>query len=130
VQGDVHDFAWTADNRTAPPLESTYTAYVLVFTACPIALWAGDLGLADLYLRKLQHCTAEHSLQYWHGWANIHLLSLEKKRNGIWTAGSNQYDQIFDDVSIGEYLVDTLATMDPGFVGRKAIARTNNGLNG
>lgn len=25
VQGDVHDFAWTADNRTAPPLEGTYT---------------------------------------------------------------------------------------------------------
>jgi hypothetical protein len=25
VQGDVHDFAWTADNRTAPPLEGTYS---------------------------------------------------------------------------------------------------------
>lgn len=25
VQGDVHDFAWTADNRTAKPLEGTYT---------------------------------------------------------------------------------------------------------
>lgn len=25
VQGDVHDFAWTADNRTAPALEGTYT---------------------------------------------------------------------------------------------------------
>ncbi|KFN44864.1 M1 family metallopeptidase [Arenimonas oryziterrae] len=24
VQGDVHDFAWTADNRTAKPLEGTY----------------------------------------------------------------------------------------------------------
>jgi hypothetical protein len=24
VQGDVHDFAWTADNRTAPPLEGEY----------------------------------------------------------------------------------------------------------
>jgi Peptidase family M1 domain len=24
VQDDVHDFAWTADNRTAPPLEATY----------------------------------------------------------------------------------------------------------
>ncbi|MES2151060.1 MAG: M1 family metallopeptidase [Pseudomonadota bacterium] len=25
VQGDVHDFAWTADSRTAKPLESTWT---------------------------------------------------------------------------------------------------------
>ena len=25
VQGDVHDFAWTADKRTAAPLEGTYT---------------------------------------------------------------------------------------------------------
>ncbi|RMH93576.1 M1 family peptidase [Lysobacter pythonis] len=25
VQGDVHDFAWTADNRTAKPLEATWT---------------------------------------------------------------------------------------------------------
>ena len=25
VQGDVHDFAWTADKRTAKPLEATYT---------------------------------------------------------------------------------------------------------
>jgi Peptidase family M1 domain len=25
VQGDVHDFAWTADNRTAKPLEALYT---------------------------------------------------------------------------------------------------------
>ena len=25
VQGDVHDFAWTADKRTAPPLEALYT---------------------------------------------------------------------------------------------------------
>jgi hypothetical protein len=25
VQGDVHDFAWTADNRTAKPLEGEYT---------------------------------------------------------------------------------------------------------
>jgi hypothetical protein len=24
VQGDVHDFAWTADNRTAPPLRATW----------------------------------------------------------------------------------------------------------
>lgn len=24
VQGDVHDFAWTADRRTAPPLEGSY----------------------------------------------------------------------------------------------------------
>ena len=24
VQGDVHDFAWTADRRTAPPLEGTF----------------------------------------------------------------------------------------------------------
>jgi hypothetical protein len=24
VQGDVHDFAWTADSRSAPPLEATY----------------------------------------------------------------------------------------------------------
>ncbi len=26
VQGDVHDFAWTADKRTAPPLETTWSA--------------------------------------------------------------------------------------------------------
>ncbi|QBE62581.1 M1 family metallopeptidase [Pseudoduganella lutea] len=26
AQGDVHDFAWTADNRTAPPLRATWTA--------------------------------------------------------------------------------------------------------
>ena len=26
VQDDVHDFAWTADNRTAQPLEGSYTA--------------------------------------------------------------------------------------------------------
>ncbi|MDQ1815306.1 M1 family metallopeptidase [Massilia sp. CCM 9210] len=26
VQGDVHDFAWTADNRTAPPLRGTWSA--------------------------------------------------------------------------------------------------------
>ena len=26
VQGDVHDFAWTADNRTAKPLETTWSA--------------------------------------------------------------------------------------------------------
>ncbi|MES2320942.1 MAG: M1 family metallopeptidase [Pseudomonadota bacterium] len=25
VQGDVHDFAWTADNRSAPPLQETWT---------------------------------------------------------------------------------------------------------
>jgi len=25
VQGDVHDFAWTADKRTAPPLQGLYT---------------------------------------------------------------------------------------------------------
>ncbi|WP_338771665.1 M1 family metallopeptidase [Massilia sp. METH4] len=26
AQGDVHDFAWTADNRTAPPLRSTWSS--------------------------------------------------------------------------------------------------------
>lgn len=26
VQGDVHDFAWTADKRSAPPLEDSWTA--------------------------------------------------------------------------------------------------------
>ncbi|MFB9242312.1 M1 family metallopeptidase [Massilia antarctica] len=26
VQGDVHDFAWTADKRTAPPLRATWSA--------------------------------------------------------------------------------------------------------
>ncbi|MBB3223266.1 M1 family metallopeptidase [Pseudoduganella umbonata] len=65
VQGDVHDFAWTADSRTAPPLRATWTgadgrnvditvlyppdyasnaAPVLEVTKKSLAYFAGKLG--------------------------------------------------------------------------------------
>lgn len=105
-------------------------AYVLAFTACPIALWSGDMDLADKYVRRLHTCTAEHSLQYWQGWADIHSLALELKKANVNIGSSPRINQIFDDTLLSEGVVDTIATMGPCFVGKKVIARTNAGMNG
>jgi len=44
------------------------TCYVLALAACPIALWAGDLGAADRYITMLLDVSKRHAPALWEGW--------------------------------------------------------------
>ena len=57
AEGSVDD-AWAS--RHAMSL-----SYVLAHGACPIALWCGDLGLAERYVGMLNDLSTRHSLARW-----------------------------------------------------------------
>ena len=48
------------------------TCYVLALAACPIALWAGDLGAADQYITMLLDVSKRHALALWEGWGRYY----------------------------------------------------------
>ena len=41
----------------------------LIFTACPVALWVGDLTTADRHMRLALDLAARHALEIWKVWA-------------------------------------------------------------
>jgi len=43
--------------------------HTLIFTACPIALWVGDLTTADRHMRLAFDLAARHALEIWKVWA-------------------------------------------------------------
>ena len=54
--------------------------FTLAFGACPIALWAGNLNLAERYIDFLHDTSRRHSLTLWHALGRAHRGVLLVKR--------------------------------------------------
>ena len=57
--------------------------FVLAFAACPIALWAGNLDLADQYIGLLDDISSRHELTLWHALGRAHRGVLVVKRGDL-----------------------------------------------
>ncbi len=75
------------DPRTAEHLISLL--YALVQAACPLALYAGDLVLADRFVEMILDLSAKHGLNLWHVWGECFEGVLLIKR-GDCIAGSRR----------------------------------------
>jgi predicted ATPase/DNA-binding winged helix-turn-helix (wHTH) protein len=60
-------------------------SYVLAHGACPIALWAGDLSLAEHYIGMLNDLSTRYSLTRWRAFGRSHQGVLAIKRGDITT---------------------------------------------
>jgi len=64
----------------------TSICYMLALAACPIALWAGDLGAADRYIAMLLDQSRRHGLTLWESWGRYYegvlLIKRGDFRNG------------------------------------------------
>jgi predicted ATPase/DNA-binding winged helix-turn-helix (wHTH) protein len=58
-------------------------SYVLAHGACPIALWTGDLGLAEHYVGMLNDLSSRYSLARWGAFGRSHQAVLAIKRGDL-----------------------------------------------
>jgi predicted ATPase/DNA-binding winged helix-turn-helix (wHTH) protein len=94
-------------------LEHTLTlAHILSDAACFIALWAGDLPLAERYTKMLREHTALHALDVWHTYADAFegeilirqenvadgIASLQRTIRSLEAAGFVLYNAAFEGV--------------------------------
>ncbi|HET6234656.1 MAG TPA: hypothetical protein VFE41_06775, partial [Acetobacteraceae bacterium] len=57
--------------------------YALTFFGCPIALWAGDLAAAELYVRMLLDHSRRYGLALWHALGRSHQGLLAIKQGDV-----------------------------------------------
>jgi predicted ATPase/DNA-binding winged helix-turn-helix (wHTH) protein len=107
--------------------ESIALAYALAFTACPVAIWNGQLDLAQERIATLSRHTTEHSLVMWREWGFRYELVLASKDDA-------QARSVLKDRSLATelspLLSELLATLHPGCATDVVLARGEDGRAG
>jgi tetratricopeptide (TPR) repeat protein len=104
--------------------------YVLLFGACPIAFWAGEIDLAHEYVLKLEVCTTDKALPFCREWARKYSQTLMLMEESSESVDAIPIALDVEEPLVCDSLTDMLATMDIRFVGERAIDRANAGENG
>ena len=99
-------------------------AYALAYAACPIALWCGDVALAQHYIEALQRCTSMHSLVYWQSWPLIYRRALA--RHGAITTPLLPAEAA---ATVPSSQLDMLCTLHPDFIDDECVTRLHAGSN-
>jgi hypothetical protein len=104
----------------APPL-----CYVLVFAACPIAFWTGNLAAAQRHVELLLEQSHDR-FGYWHSWGRCYEQAL--------LLGSAEADPQFArrvatirEAARGPVSLDILGTLREELVGSETVARAESG---
>jgi predicted ATPase/DNA-binding winged helix-turn-helix (wHTH) protein len=74
--------------------------HALAMAACPVALWSGDLDLAQHYVELLRYHTTKNALSLWQAWGRCHQGMLAIQRGNIGD-GADLIRAGFDDLGIG-----------------------------
>ncbi|MBV8186293.1 MAG: winged helix-turn-helix domain-containing protein [Alphaproteobacteria bacterium] len=74
--------------------------HALAIAACPVALWSGDLDLAQHYVELLRYHTTKNALSLWEAWSRCHQGMLAIQRGNI-SDGADLIRTGFDDLSVG-----------------------------
>jgi predicted ATPase/DNA-binding winged helix-turn-helix (wHTH) protein len=103
--------------------------YMLVWSACPIACWTGDLALAASYVRLLSDWAAGLSFGYWQAWRQCYEQTM--------TLGDNAQTDVFPDrvalilgAAKGPVFSDMLGTLRVELAGPESVMRAENGAAG
>ena len=107
--------------------ESIALAYALAFTACPVAIWNGQLDLAQERIAILLRHTTEHSLVMWREWGVCCELVLASKDDA--QARSVLKDRLAE-VHLSATLSELLATLHPDCATDMVFARGEDGRAG
>ncbi|MDO9404871.1 MAG: winged helix-turn-helix domain-containing protein [Polaromonas sp.] len=96
-------------------------AYALAFSACPIALWCGDLKGASVYTQQLDDCTHDSAIVFWQSWVRVYRLGLERK-----SLPARHWATLSTD-SLQPALLDMLATLDDSLLTTQTIHGVQQG---
>jgi predicted ATPase len=102
----------TATSKTAPLLDQPFAlGYFLVFSACPVAIWSGDLAAARRFTATLLDVAGEIAFNVWRVSATrllraTHALASEE------AAFDALRDDLLNDPGLTPYSMALLATLD------------------
>jgi predicted ATPase len=99
--------------------------YVLVYAACPIAFWTGDMAAARRYVDLLLKQSENLSYKYWQSWCQCFQQALDLGEDG--TAGFADRLLELRACATGALYVDMLSTLREEVAGPQAMARIENG---
>jgi predicted ATPase/DNA-binding winged helix-turn-helix (wHTH) protein len=105
--------------------ESVAVAFVLGFSAVPVAIWSSDWALARERLTLLLRHSAEHSLLGWRLLAQASEWVLNWHERG--SASPPFPDSLLREVDANPHFADLLTTMHSAYPGRAALARSEAG---
>jgi hypothetical protein len=107
-----------------PPL-----CYVLVYAACPIAFWTGDVAAVAHYTALLGEQAANLSFGYWQSWKNCY-AAVGALGGDDGSAGFRQQVLAVRATAATPIYIDMLATLRPDLAGPEAVARVQAGQAG
>jgi predicted ATPase/DNA-binding winged helix-turn-helix (wHTH) protein len=99
--------------------------YVLVYAACPIAFWTGDMAAARHYVDLLLEQSENLSYGYWQSWRQCFQQALDLGADG--SDGFEDRLLALRAAAPGALYVDMLSTLREEVAGPQAIARIENG---
>jgi predicted ATPase/DNA-binding winged helix-turn-helix (wHTH) protein len=99
--------------------------YVLVYAACPIAFWTGDMSAARHYVDLLLEQTENLSYGYWQSWCQSFQQALDLGEEG--TSGFAGRLVKLRTCATGALYVDMLSTLREEVAGPQAVSRIENG---
>ncbi len=116
-----------AAEEAASARDPSSLVYVLCHIACPLALWLGDVAMADNLVRRLTECTEENALSYMRSWADWFSGAMDI-RAGRFSSERHRLEAGFD--SLRTYDRELLITIAPSLVDDRAVARADAGEAG
>jgi predicted ATPase/DNA-binding winged helix-turn-helix (wHTH) protein len=99
--------------------------YVLVYAACPIAFWTGDMSAARHYVDLLLEQSENLSYRYWQSWRQCFQQALDLGADG--SDGFEDRVLALRAAASGALYVDMLSTLREEVAGPQAMARIENG---
>ena len=99
--------------------------YVLVYAACPIAFWTGDMAATRRYVDLLLEQSENLSYGYWQSWCQCFQQALDLGEDG--TAGFADRLVKLRTCAPGALYVDVLSTLREEVAGPQAVSRIENG---
>jgi hypothetical protein len=106
-----------------------HLCYILVWSACPIAFWTGDLALAARYVRLLTEWAAGLSFGYWQVWRQCYEQALALGDDDESDSFQRRVTLILAAAK-GPVFGDVLGTLREGLAGPETIARAESGAAG
>jgi len=95
--------------------------YVLVYAACPIAFWTGDMSAARRYVDLLLEQSKNLSYGYWQSWCQCFQRALDLGKDG--TVGFADRLLKLRTCALGALYLDMLSTLREEVAGPQAMAR-------
>ncbi|MGE0715440.1 MAG: winged helix-turn-helix domain-containing protein [Alphaproteobacteria bacterium] len=99
--------------------------YVLVFAACPVAIWESDIDGAGELVRLLRNQADDPSFAHWRSWAGCYEAALAL-HDGTAIASDGDAPAWAGPV-IGAVHTDLMGTLHDGLAGERAIGRACEG---